>query len=350
MTVRFRPMFHVLLDTSVWLDLAADPRQRRLLETLEAFQALGHIQLIVPRLVVDEFKKNRDRIAKAGAKGLSSQVQQVKEAVRALELNARRRQTLLARLDDIKHKAPLIGGGAEIALLLIEGKFKEARIVETTDAVKLAAADRALSRRAPCHHENKNSIADALLIETYVAQVKQGIGRDRFAFVTHNKHDFSGTDARQPHPEIAGCFSRIKSLYFVNLSELFARIDPSAFSEIQWEQSYSEEPRALSELWAAEATLAKQVWYNRHKNREYYINNGHTKIVPREVWEKGRRDNSTEIIDEIWAGALKAASDAERDLGPDNIGPWSDFEWGMINGKLSAIRWMLGDEWDMLDT
>jgi hypothetical protein len=27
-----------------------------------------------------------------------------------------------------------------------------------------------------------------------------------------------------------------------------------------------------------------------------------------------------------------------------------DFGWGMFNGKLSALRWVLGDDWDMLDT
>jgi hypothetical protein len=26
------------------------------------------------------------------------------------------------------------------------------------------------------------------------------------------------------------------------------------------------------------------------------------------------------------------------------------FEWGMINGKLSALRWVLGSECDFLDT
>lgn len=39
---------------------------------------------------------------------------------------------------------------------------------------------------------------------------------------------------------------------------------------------------------------------------------------------------------------LREVSEEERVL--------SDFEYGMISGKLSALRWVTGDEWDMLDT
>jgi hypothetical protein len=55
-------------------------------------------------------------------------------------------------------------------------------------------------------------------------------------------------------------------------------------------------------------------------------------------------------LDTVWAGALAAAKKTEDEVGLENLGPWDDFEWGMINGKLSALRWILGDEWDMLDT
>ena len=45
-----------------------------------------------------------------------------------------------------------------------------------------------------------------------------------------------------------------------------------------------------------------------------------------------------------------AARTKEDKYGKGNLGPHDDFERGMIYGKLSALRWVLGDEWDMLDT
>ena len=47
---------------------------------------------------------------------------------------------------------------------------------------------------------------------------------------------------------------------------------------------------------------------------------------------------------------LAAAKKTEEELDQSQLGPWDDFEWGMINGKLSALRWVLGGDWDMLDT
>lgn len=58
------------------------------------------------------------------------------------------------------------------------------------------------------------------------------------------------------------------------------------------------------------------------------------------------------IDPEIEKGMYAAMQASERKYGKRKIRNYyqDDFGWGMLNGKLSALRWVLGDDWDMLDT
>jgi len=115
------------------------------------------------------------------------------------------------------------------------------------------------------------------------------------------------------------------------------------------EKGWVEEPRRLSEIVAAIDELIDKVWYNRHQVRRQKIEFGEVKIVEKETFpieDHLRRP----IQHDVWEGALKSAVKVEKKYGRENLGPWDDFEWGMLNGKLSALRWVLGDEWDMLGT
>ncbi len=350
-------MFHVLIDTSVWLDLAENQKLTPLLMVLLEFFNEGQLQLLVPGTVVTEFTKNKDRVAKSSAKSLASHFGAVKEAIRKAEGDKRQKDKVLDFLSDVDHRIPLVGGAAQGTLERIAELFKKATIIEPTDAIKARAVDRALSRKAPCHHENKNSLADAVLIETYFDCVKaMGTAGKRFAFVTHNKHDFSLANGNQklPHADLAAGFSKIKSMYFINLADCLRRIDPMRVTHLMWELEWDQQPRGLTEILKWMDRLTTQVWHNRHMNWVWRVENGKDKIVSHEDWEigfkKNPRYNQNHTPVEVWEGAKRAASAAEKTLGKDNHGPYDDFEWGMINGKLSALRWILGDEWDMLDT
>ena len=39
----------------------------------------------------------------------------------------------------------------------------------------------------------------------------------------------------------------------------------------------------------------------------------------------------------------------ERMYGKDSIGPMTPFELGRLQGKYSALKWVLGGDWDALD-
>ena len=93
--------------------------------------------------------------------------------------------------------------------------------------------------------------------------------------------------------------------------------------------------------------LCEKIWYNRHLVLREKIENGEHWLVED---QETRMSGQDVTIKSIWEGALASARRVEKDYGLENLGPYDDFEWGMINGKLSALRWVMGDDWEMLDS
>ena len=77
------------------------------------------------------------------------------------------------------------------------------------------------------------------------------------------------------------------------------------------------------------------IWYDR-------------KLVLLQNIKEGTETNTPEIHQAM----LSAMRRIEKKYGKSKMrhSYHNDFEWGMLNGKLSALRWVMGAEWDFLDT
>ena len=341
----------LVLDTCVWLDLAGNDANEPLLGALETLCRQHVIDIVVPQLVLSEFANNKDRVIRESGKSLAGVLKRARAAVWT-HGDKRKRRNAAAVLDDIEHKLNSAPDNIAQAIARIEKIFTHSIRCGTNDEAVLRASKRALQKQAPFHN-GRNNFADALILELYGQLVESGKGR--CVFVTHNVKDFSAlnADQRLPHPDIAQHFSRIKSRYFIKLIDALRALRPNQFAEAMFEHEFTMEPRRASEISDAIEELIDRVWYDRHMVRRYNIETAKTKIIAKKDFGPQHYHGSAHgklIVDDVWKGALKAAKRVEKKYGKGNLGPYSKFDWGMINGKLSALRWVLGDEWDMLDT
>ena len=341
-------MVKILIDTCVWLDIAKDHKQQAIISVLDELINDKTVELIMPQIIVDEFERNKDRIIEESKRSLSGVITRVKEIVDKLG-DENDKQKVLNHLSDIQHKSPLLGEYAtQGSINFISTILGQSRRKKITNAVKLKAAERAIEKRAPFHRA-KNNMADAVIMESFIVELNAD-SKSRLLFVTHNTEDFSMPigNKKNPHPDFASLFSTGRCEYYISLSEALNSIQPDLVSELLIErEAFDRNPRTLSEILKAEDELAIKIWYNRHQIRKEKIEEGVIRIIEDKAYRN--HNPQTTIKKSIWEGAKKSAAKAEKRFGKKNL-LWDDFEWGMLNGKLSALRWVLGEDWDELDT
>jgi PIN domain len=341
-------MTKLLIDTSVWLDIAKTNKGEKVLILLEEFIKAGELTLVIPEIIIAEFNRNKDRIVNDAGKSLSTHFDKVKELI-VIHGTDETKDLIISQLNDINHKIPILGESVLSSIQRIEKLFLEAEIIRTTDEIKLKSVQRAIDKKAP-FHLSKNSIGDSIIIESYIYYKLHNIdSKESLMFITHNKNDFSlkNGNSNKPHEDFEEVFDSSSSLYFINLFEALKTINPELIDEIETENDWRFEPRGFTEMLAMENELIEKIWYNRHKNLAYKVKTGKVKII--DIKDFSIKTSDKTIERNVWEGAIKSAKIVEEKYGKKNL-TFDDFEWGMINGKLAAIRWIIGDEWDNLDT
>lgn len=330
-------MLNLFVDTSTWLDLAARRDGQKWIVAVRLLVRQGDLRLLVPEVVIDEFERNRPRIEEAMTTRLADRFRLLRSDIGAA-YDSTDLAEALTTIDGLAHHVPLIGAMTsrnfdDILELLGAGM----RLVPT-EAEYGRVVQRGLNKRAP-FHRSRNSVADALLIELYISAISAtDLDENPHAFVTSNSSDFSldRGDIRQSHPDLAAAFAHSSSTYALGFDGLASTLQDhfgEELTELLAELDFTESPRLLAEIQESEHELFDRIWYQRKLNH---------------IFELEDAEDSKGLA-KLLAIAGSPMSRVEIEY-PEGLGPYTDFEWGMLNGKLSALRWVLGAEWDFLDT
>jgi hypothetical protein len=133
------PELHILIDTCVWLDLAKDHQQQTILAALEELVRQREITLLLPRIIIEEFARNRARCIEDGSRSLSSMLKRAKDAVEKFG-TPRGKRAVLLQLNEVDFRLPTLGDAAVETVGRIEKLFADSEVIETSDTVKLRAA------------------------------------------------------------------------------------------------------------------------------------------------------------------------------------------------------------------
>jgi hypothetical protein len=331
-------VLHLLADTSTCLDLAQRRDGQRWIVALRVLIHRGEVRLLVPTVVIEEFDRNEARVQAAITSSIASRFKQIRQDL--VTYGSDDDAHAVELIEDLGRHLPLVGAMTTRNFREIRELLAAGQTVEPSGAEMIRVVERGLKKTAP-FHSGKNSVADAVIFELYQTSTQgMDLAEHPHAFVTTNHTDFSRAngDRREPHDDIADAFDGTGSRYALGVEGLDTVLRDHFGEEIEElfeEHDVQEEPRRLDEIIAAETEMFDRIWYHRSLQHDYRIH----------------REGDFEELErhQAIAGPGRARVEAVY-TEPGQLGPYTDFELGMLHGKMSALRWVLGSEWDFLDT
>lgn len=108
--------------------------------------------------------------------------------------------------------------------------------------------------------------------------------------------------------------------------------------------------RTMDEMREKILNMEKQIWYNwNYLTLLSMIEEGEVKVVSAtEYNEIGYPDNLDFIADEKWAVFQKTARKLEEEFGLELIAIPDELDRSYLDGKLSALKYACGEEWEHL--
>jgi len=205
----------ICLDTCVWLNFLQNEKTSPVLLILKKAIDTYNLLLIVPEQVYVEVDRHKDNILKSK-----------KDAIRTYRSHASELKSLLSpesavTLTDILKEVDNNSDKYDLSLdktynLLQQTIYHPQTIrLETTNHSKVKAADRGLKKVRPFHKGAKNSMADAVIIESLLAYQAKAPSISLY-FVTVNSDDFSDAKNKlEAHPDFNEDFEKANIKYSI---------------------------------------------------------------------------------------------------------------------------------------
>jgi PIN domain len=133
---------------------------------LRVLKFQGKLELLVPALIIEEFERNRPRSESAVTASVLDRLRQLRRELREYAGDKHEHIWLAETAQHI----PLVNATAPQNFREIDELLRDGTILVPAESEYARAVQRGLSKQAP-FTSDKNSVADALLIEIYASQI-----------------------------------------------------------------------------------------------------------------------------------------------------------------------------------